>query len=163
MANLLAETLSASAGTSNVFAYTFATPNTTQNPNTSRKNIFNFCFNDDFVPQVPLSAWGYGKHGITYTVTAGDLYESNSSFKNDMNRYVKDSRNKDSVAFEFARTASLLTYVSNRWNTVQNYYGVEYSTANSGKHTLYTFLETLLLRLLWANQFSYYRKRTLEL
>jgi len=49
-----------------VHAYTFACPNTTRKPN-SALNIYNFNFNEDIVPTVPLSTWGYGRNGKTYT------------------------------------------------------------------------------------------------
>ena len=144
VANLLAETLSASAGTSNVFAYTFATPNTTQNPNTSRKNIFNFCFNDDFVPQVPLSAWGYGKHGITYTVTAGDLYESSAAFQSNVDRYLHDSKGKEKANFNLTGTNSLLDYVSENWATVEQFYTKVNRDAMLQNYTLYLYFRDVV-------------------
>ncbi|MBR4892719.1 MAG: leucine-rich repeat protein, partial [Clostridia bacterium] len=67
-----------------VYAYTYATPNTTLEPKAST-NIYNFCFTDDFVPQVPLESWGYGKHGITYNVCAENLYNTNWYFRNAIN------------------------------------------------------------------------------
>ena len=139
VANLLAETLTAAAGAPNVFAYTFATPNNTKAPNTSRTNIFNFSFNDDFVPQVPLTAWGYGKHGITFTVTAEDLYANNTAFKNDMDRYTQDSRGKSNATFTSSGTSSLLNYVSARWGTVQEYYEEVHLSGANNNETLYTF------------------------
>ena len=120
VANLLAEKLNTTSGTSNVYAYTFATPNATKTPNKSRTNIYNFCFDDDFVPQVPLDedhSWGYGKHGITFTKTAGILYNSNTLFKNDMNRFL--GRNAD---FNLSGTQELLDHVSDKWANLEEYY-----------------------------------------
>lgn len=123
VANLLAESLSKTAGESNVYAYMFATPNNVKvsSANTERKNIYNFCFNDDFVPQVPLAGWGYSKHGITFVKTAGDLYENNVSFKNDLDVYAADS-NKKSVSFNLSGTSSLISHVQLHWENLESYY-----------------------------------------
>ena len=83
VANLLAvdsNTKNWCSGIKNVYSYTFATPNNTTSF-TEYRNIFNFCFDDDFVPQVPLdtnfSGWKYGKSGINYHACAEDLYNKN--------------------------------------------------------------------------------------
>jgi hypothetical protein len=121
---LLADELSSSAGEANVFAYTFATPNNTKTPHAYRTNIFNFCFNDDFVPQVPLDAghkWKYGKHGITKTITAGALYNNNTvkntAFKNDMDTFLGGA-----AVFNLSGTTTLLNHIASKWDNVQEYY-----------------------------------------
>lgn len=122
VANLLAEKLNTTAGISNVFAYTFATPNVTKAPNSSRTNIYNFCFKDDFVPQVPLGqehSWKYDKHGITYDdKVAETLYANNASFRNDMKRFL-DGRDAE---FNPSGTSNLLDHVSDKWEDVEEYY-----------------------------------------
>jgi hypothetical protein len=144
VANLLAETLTSRNGDSNVFAYTFATPNNTKKPNTSRKNIRNFCFKDDFVPQVPLSKWGYGKHGITYTKTAETLYSNNDEFKKNMNDFLDDSE-KGNASFDLDRTTSLLDYVYDKWGSVEAYYKTKRNTsAPLLKTTLYKFFRNIV-------------------
>jgi len=156
VANLLADTLSTSAGAVNVFAYTFATPNNTKIPNASRTNIFNFCFDDDFVPQVPLPAWGYGKHGITYTKTAGILYTSNASFKNDINSFLSSS-NRSAASFALSSTQSLLSYVSSNWGTVQKYYTQIYKDVTGTDKTLYDFFRnTVAPAAMGDNLTAYY-------
>lgn len=50
------------------YTYTFAAPNTTLATNTaSYKSIFNIVNEDDLVPYMPMSAWGYKRYGRTTT------------------------------------------------------------------------------------------------
>jgi len=52
-------------GRDNVFAYTFASPRTTQEPKAGNyPNIFNIIGKMDVMPQVPLAAWGYARYGV---------------------------------------------------------------------------------------------------
>ena len=52
---------------STVFAYTFATPNTTREENVKEyDNIFNICGKMDPVTNVPFSDWGYTRYGKTF-------------------------------------------------------------------------------------------------
>jgi len=66
-----------------VVAYTFATPNCTKDPKNSKEynNIFNHCFDDDFVTQVPLENWHYSKNGKTFKISAENLSKTNTEFK----------------------------------------------------------------------------------
>lgn len=55
-----------------VFAYTFATPNTTTSANKSNSKydcIFNTLNARDFVPTVPCAGWGFGQYGKTASIT----------------------------------------------------------------------------------------------
>ena len=74
-------------GISNVYAYTFATPNVAtvsriesckEKSTTQYNNIHNFCFTDDFVPNLPLESWSWGKFGKTYWSTAATLAKKDS-------------------------------------------------------------------------------------
>ena len=57
---------------SSVTAYTFATPNVAiyDDSMENYNNIYNFCFEEDIVPTVPLTkpvtGWGYWKYGKTF-------------------------------------------------------------------------------------------------
>jgi len=124
VANLLADTLTSSAGASNVFAYTFATPNVTKTPH-ARNNIFNFCFNDDFVSRVPLDEWFYYKHGITYTKTAGTLYSSSTWFKIYMDAFLSES-DKKSANFNLAAVNNVISSVLYKAGNVADYYNKKY-------------------------------------
>lgn len=52
-----------------IFIYTFGTPATTMQP-TAWPQIFNICRSFDPVPKVPLTEWGYWRHGTTLYLPA---------------------------------------------------------------------------------------------
>ncbi len=59
-----------------VYDYTFAAPNTTTASNaTSYTGIYNILNKDDFVPYLPMSAWGFKHYGQSFTVSIADNYE----------------------------------------------------------------------------------------
>lgn len=60
-----------------IFAYTFATPNTVKNPEREYSNIFNIVGQYDVVPMVPLTEWGYRRYGIVLTTP---LQETDSNY-----------------------------------------------------------------------------------
>lgn len=67
-----------------VYGYTFATPATINKKKCGNyTNIFNYCFDDDFVTYMPLSDsdWQYGRYGSTYCVTAADLNKKYTYFQ----------------------------------------------------------------------------------
>lgn len=67
VANLAAADLSHSpyAAAASVYGYTFATPTVSKQAKESGyENIFNIINGEDFVTQVPLSQWGFGRYGI---------------------------------------------------------------------------------------------------
>lgn len=69
IANLLSAKLIDNGKT--VYAYTFAAPNTTTSTsvkNSKYQGIFNLVNEDDFVPCVPMSAWGFSRYGRTATI-----------------------------------------------------------------------------------------------
>ena len=74
VANLAALLLNDKFGADNVFAYTFATPNTVRSDDSAlgASNIFNFVYDCDFVPQMPLASWGYKRAGTDIALTRGD-------------------------------------------------------------------------------------------
>ncbi len=66
-------------GENNVFAYTFATPRTTRDPQSERyQNIFNIVGKTDPVPLVPFADWGYDRYGVTYSTPS---LETDSDFQ----------------------------------------------------------------------------------
>ena len=94
VANIVAEKLSKEqkyATVDNIYGYTFATPATSTEADTSLKNIINYCNNDDLIAYVPLSQWGFKKAGVTINfsmdsnaksvfsyITGGTAYEGTS-------------------------------------------------------------------------------------
>lgn len=70
VANLTAAALIDKYSEENVYAYTFATPNTTTNTDALNKKysgIFNFVNPQDFIAYIPLESWGFTKYGTTIT------------------------------------------------------------------------------------------------
>ena len=52
--------------TTSVYAYTFATPRTTKNPEAGKyPNIYNICGKMDPVPNLAFADWGYDRYGTT--------------------------------------------------------------------------------------------------
>lgn len=71
VANLLAADLSRSeklADQSNIYSYTFATPNVAKIGYNNYLNIFNAVNPADIVTEIPLAKWGYSKYGVTYAL-----------------------------------------------------------------------------------------------
>lgn len=59
------------------FTYTFAAPNpTTDSDVRSYKTIFNIVNQDDIIPYLPLSSWGFNKYGIVKDISVEDHYEN---------------------------------------------------------------------------------------
>lgn len=75
IANIMGANLEKAGKTA--FTYTFAAPNTTLATDAkSYKTIFNIINNDDFVPCLPMAAWGYTRYGrSTSSVSIKDSYE----------------------------------------------------------------------------------------
>jgi len=132
VANLLAADLNQNltaleSGAGGVFCYTFATPNNATAP-TEDKNIFNFCFVDDFVPQVPLARWDYGKYGTTFTASAQALYETNQAFKGLVDANINASYGRE-PSFNQAATEKVLEDFYLLAPSVEVYYTKEYEMA----------------------------------
>lgn len=109
-----------------VFGYTFATPNCTTDTALDCDYIYNFCFLDDFVPQVPLSQWGYSKYGTTYYAVAENLYGLPTSFAAEENLAIKRSTGKSSANFDYGGTQFLLGYVNGFWGDTSAFYNKTY-------------------------------------
>ncbi|MBR4907364.1 MAG: hypothetical protein IKZ44_11015, partial [Clostridia bacterium] len=65
-----------------VFAYTYASPNTTANTEASAEKydcIFNLVNGDDFVPMLPMPEWGFTRYGRTATLYAHNASSSQRS------------------------------------------------------------------------------------
>lgn len=77
IANILSSTLINESKV--VFAYTFASPNTTTNSdctNSKYKSIFNIINTDDFVPCLPMEKWGFNRYWITISDSIKDNHET---------------------------------------------------------------------------------------
>ena len=96
-----------------VFAYTFASPNTTANTEASAAKydcIFNLVNGDDFVPRLPMPEWGFTRYGRTATMFASTAtsaqrssylgttsysYKSDSDLVSLCNKFVGMTENND--------------------------------------------------------------------
>ena len=92
-----------------VFAYTYASPNTTANTEASAEKydcIFNLVNGDDFVPMLPMPEWGFTRYGRTATYYAHNASSSQRSsilgstsytFSSDLqslvNKFIKMTKN----------------------------------------------------------------------
>ena len=125
--NLLAEKLNKSSSYKKVYAYLFATPNTTKNP-VAYSNVYNICNESDFVPYIPLSStnWGYEKHGKMYSFDSAFL--STGSYGSHFNNYSKNefkrseySRNPDYNWYSDT-TDGMRDYMKGKWKNTGEYY-----------------------------------------
>lgn len=101
IANLLAADLSnpddneaALAPSSSVFAYTFAAPGATRaldQHDEKYDNIFNVVNEADIVPQLPLSAWGFGRYGSKVTLPSTTSADFNDSFATMQTAYHRNT------------------------------------------------------------------------
>ncbi len=65
-----------------IFAYTYASPNTTANTEASAAKydcIFNLINGDDFVPMLPMPEWGFTRYGRSATIAAHNASSSQRS------------------------------------------------------------------------------------
>ena len=88
-------------------------------------------FTDDFVPNVPLPAWGFSKYGEVIAATAETLYESNNGFRTQMNSYIASSSNiplfplslqRNVPVFDANATRELLIHYETLAPTIEQYF-----------------------------------------
>ena len=133
-----------------VFGYFFATPNNTTETNAEGKysNIFNFCFSDDFVPQVPLVVWEYKKYGVTFSGSAQNSYSQGGTFKTMMDEYVAKSTNRlpngQAPKFEKDKVNEIIQDIfPNAASSVYEYYNTTH-TAGGTNMTTYYFMHDII-------------------
>lgn len=108
-----------------VTAYTFATPyNTLQEDYNDSKynNIYNFCFTDDFVPQVPMKSWNYYKYGQTVEANSEQLSLTNSKF-NKLRLKIRSTNHN--ITYASKETDDLILHISSNWEDVSAYYNLK--------------------------------------
>lgn len=163
VANLLAAKLTDSGNNSigDVFGYTYATVNTTTKyKNKSYRNIFNHCFADDFVPNVPFETWGYGNYGTTYVANADYAYQAGQKatggvyrqFKDGMDRYIglgSKRKEKNGADFNYKATDKMLRHVTSTWKSVTEYY--EKRPIENPEISLYDFFHNDIAKLAQGN------------
>lgn len=108
-----------------VYGYTFATPTTiSKNEQGNYKNIFNFCFDDDFVTYMPLSDanWQYGRYGTTYCVTAANLNKKYALFRTVANNYFGNISGNKWVSYKEKGAYDIAEYLTSKCDSVENFY-----------------------------------------
>lgn len=133
-----------------VYAYTFATPNTTTSIRAdSYKSIFNIVNTDDIVPYLPLDknyGWNFKKYGKTYSIGVSENYEysffwqdksgtwedmfgmdynKNGNLENTLTKF-KDVTNNGEIGYVFSRN-DLYTFTGDD-NTRYHYTGEKFDT-----------------------------------
>ena len=126
----------------NVTAYTFACPNVEKYNSSmeSYTNIFNFWFDTDIVPTVPLTSpedgWNYWKYGKCYTMDISKLKNWSFSIeKNYFSMYISGNLNRN-IKNELNESFS-------QWASVEDYYNKNLLIYNSSiwpYTSLYDFL-----------------------
>lgn len=100
-----------------VFAYTFASPNTTTSSSATAnkyKCIFNLINTDDFVTYLPMSQWGFSRYGVTKTASIDVSYEGEWQ-----NLTGEFDYNPDSIGMQ--DTVAALAAVSSNRNNCYTY------------------------------------------
>lgn len=108
-----------------VYGYTFATPTTiSKNEQGNYKNIFNFCFDDDFVTYMPLSDsnWQYGRYGITYCATAANLNKKYAMFRTVVNNYFSKISGDKWVSYKENGAYNIAEYLTSKCESVEEFY-----------------------------------------
>lgn len=118
IANIISANLIDNAG--EVFAYTFATPNTTTdlNANASRyDSIFNYVNENDFVTYVPMSQWGFRRYGLSTlnTTISGDMEKQWEAFTGKRDYNPMSQKTLNTLVSKFAECSS------NGWNSCHLY------------------------------------------
>ena len=103
-----------------VYGYTFATPTTIAKSKCGNyTNIYNYCFDDDFVTYMPLADadWQYGRYGKTFCAMAAKLNKKYKLFQNITKNYFMNKQNslmsvsyKENGAYRIAK--ALTSYCS---------------------------------------------------
>ncbi len=131
-----------------VYAYTFATPNVAESEKilqTNYSNIHNYCFTDDFVANLPLEAWGWGKYGNTYWATAADLKNKPYYFYHVKIHHNQALEYNSSYTENIVKTMISATEQAGiRDNGINNYYDIERFIGLGTKTTIYQFIRKVL-------------------
>lgn len=133
VANLMSKELIDTFGANNVYAYTFATPNTTTDKNATDNHyagIFNFINPEDFISYIPLESWGFTKYGTTIVFP-----ENNGSdeYKNKLDRvseYYEELKGRPLKTFNGTDKQKIfLEKAFKLAPTIKDYYDTRYEIA----------------------------------
>ena len=127
VANLMSKTLIDTYTADKVYAYTFASPNTTTALNANielYRGIFNFVNPDDFISYVPLSNWGFTKYGTTI-----EFFSSEEERKNKLSRVNEKYKAYRNRELKISDKETLSLFLDSAYEiapTVKDYYDTKY-------------------------------------
>lgn len=146
VANLLAKELIDSSSPDFVYAYTFASPNTTLDENVHNSEysgIYNFVNCEDFIAFVPLESWGFQKYGTTkYLLTSSD--DENYSEKLELVKEKYETYRKRELK-TYNGTEKLQKFLNSAHKlapTVDDYYNKKYEILGD-EMSVYEFMDTI--------------------
>lgn len=146
VANLLAASLIDMYSNSNVYAYTFATPNTTTSKSAddvSYKGIFNFVNPEDFIAYIPLESWGFTKYGTTITFPTSDTDDDYNSKLEKVAAYYLQYTGKDFKTFEGTKKLEEFLHKAYELSpTVSDYYDKKHKVAGISM-SMYEYMMTV--------------------
>ena len=109
-----------------VFAYTYASPNTTANTEASAAKydcIFNLVNGDDFVPRLPMPAWGFSRYGRTATIFASTASNSlRSTYLGNTSYNCKSDSDLQALVNKFANMTKNNAGGNDGWRDVYVYH-----------------------------------------
>lgn len=133
VANLVSKSLIDTHGPNNVYAYTFATPNTTTDENAGDNRysgIFNFVNPEDFIAHIPLKDWGFTKYGTTIAFPQNNGSDSYNEKLEKVSAYYKELKGRELKTF--GGTQKQDKFISAAYKlapTVTDYYDTKYEIA----------------------------------
>lgn len=132
-ANLVSKKLIDKYGTNNVYAYTFATPNTTTSTDatdTRYSSIFNFVNPEDFICSIPLEGWGFTKYGTTISFPVNNGSEEYDQKLEQVSEYYEKLKGRPFKTY--SGTDDLNTFLESAMEispTISDYYNTKYEIA----------------------------------
>lgn len=146
VANLLAKELIDIYSKENVYAYTFATPNTTLSPmynNIEYAGIFNFVNPQDFIGYIPLESWGFHKFGTTITFDTADTADNYSEkYEKVKSLFYTYSHHKLNAYEDTKKLEEFLSTAQTLAPTIDDYYNKKYKVADK-ELSLYEYMMTI--------------------
>ena len=141
-----------------VYGYTFATPTTVSKTHQGDyKNIFNFCFDDDFVTYMPLADanWQYGRYGTTYCTTAATLNKKYKLFRTIANNYFGQTSDDKWVSYKKNGAYNITKYLTSKCDSVEDFYKKDKYIGVTEKGSWYNFFHETFAALMAKDEADY--------
>ncbi len=146
VANLSAAYLIDEYSSDRVYAYTFATPNTTTREvaaDDKYSGIFNFVNPEDFISYIPLESWGFTKYGTTITFPTAQTDTNFSDALNKVSDYYEKYTKTPLKTFNGTqKLTEFLECANTIAPTPYDYYNKKYDIAGL-EMSLYDYMMTV--------------------